>query len=363
MAEETKTETPIVQNGVPPTAPDPKWAASQAYFASKAERAKPAAESEQKPEPAEAQPAAKDEKPDEAPEPKAAKSLASKLAGKGEASTSAWDENATRAFSRAGLKESEAAELAEKPWAKAWLDKLQKVQAKQDADYAALKAARQEGTREPTPGARSQSAQEQGDQPGSGQVADLFETLTKKLGEELGDDNATLLRQGFDLLRSQNDELRQELRGFTRSAQVARDEAEIEVMVQQSRTSLREEFPWIDDEARFEAVAAEMASMRPSEVSREGVADLMRKAARVVFFDDVRADAKAVASKLDTKRKTRLAETAPDGSNAADDGPVLDEFEISSRTMQMMAANEPKERISRWVQAQHERRRKSANQR
>jgi hypothetical protein len=70
-----------------------------------------------------------------------------------------------------------------------------------------------------------------------------------------------------------------------------------------------------------------------------------------------------VASKLDTKRKTRLAETAPDGATANDEGPVLDEFEISHRALQMQMAKEPQERISRWVQAQHERRRTSAKHR
>jgi hypothetical protein len=365
MAEtnETTQAPPIVQNGVPTTA-DPRQAATEKWIAAQeAKRTAPVKEPK-------AEPAPKAEAPEEKaePAPKASvKDLAAKLAGKEPAPKKAgqWDETATKALSRIGLREQEAAELsellAEKPWVSGWLDKLQKVQAKQDADYAALKSAKADtGTREPTPGTQRPLVQERGDQPGSGQVADLFETLTSKLGEELGDENAKLLRQAFGALQAQNQELREELHGHTRSVQVEREAAEIEVIVQRSRASLREEFPWIDDDARFEAVAAELAGLRPDEVSPDGIKAAMRKAARIVGYDEVRADAAALASKLDTKRKTRSAETAPGGSNAGDDGePVLDDFEISLRTMKMLEAQEPKERVQRWVQQQHERRRKA----
>lgn len=246
---------------------------------------------------------------------------------------------------------------AEKPWLGSWLSQLQKVQAKQDADFAALKA----GTREPTPGALRPQAHEQGDQPGSGQDADVIEQLTRKLGEELGDDNATLLRQAFQAQAQQIAELREQVGGYTRTVNEERAAAEIEVMVQRSRASLREEFPWIDDDARFEAVASEMAALRPDEITPEGVAASMRKAARIVFFDDVKADAKSVASKLDNQRKSRTSATSPGGAEM-EDGPVLDEFEISLRTVQMQGAGEPPERITRWVQQQHERRRKANKQ-
>jgi len=356
---------PIVQNGVPTTS-DPRQAATEKWIAAQeAKRAapvkEPKSEPEAKSEPAPAEPAV--EKPKTS-----AKDLAAKLAGKPDAApkkAGAWDETATKALSRIGLREQEAAELsellAEKPWVSGWLDKLQKVQAKQDADYAALKSAKADtGTREPTPGTQRPLVQERGDQPGSGQVADLFETLTSKLGEELGDENAKLLRQAFGALQAQNHELREELHGHTRSVQVEREAAEIEVMVQKSRASLREEFPWIDDDTRFEAVAAELAGLRPDELSPDGIKSAMRKAARIVGYDEVRADAAALASKLDTRRKTRSAETAPGATHAGDDGEaVLDEFEISLRTMKMLEAQEPKERVQRWVQQQHERRRQA----
>lgn len=357
-----KVVTPVVVNGVPPTG-DPKFDGTQAWLAAQAAKRaaapapKPEAKPEPKPDAAEAKPEAVEAKPVEPA--KASKELASKLAGKETPKVKAWDENATGALRKLGMRDEELPKFealaAENPWLVGFLDGAQKRITKTDADYAALKA----GTREPTPGAQRPLAHEQGDQPGSGQVADLFETVTKKLGEELGDENALLLRQAFGALEAQNNQLREELHGYTRSVQVERQEAEIEAMVQKSRSALREEFPGIDDEARFEAVATELAGMRPSEITPEAITQAMRKAARVVFFDDLKADAQAVAARHDTKRKTRLAETAPGGSTADTDEPVLDEFEISLRSLKMQTAGEPKERISRWVQNQHERRRKA----
>lgn len=313
--------------------------------------------------------------PDAAEEPKAkpagdaAKRLAAKLAGKEapekEAATpepSEWGDAERRALSRTGLKDGEIAELQalsrEKSWVGPWLEKLQRVQAKQDADFAALKA----GTREPTPGARSQPAQEQGDQPGSGKVADLFERVTAKLADELGDENATLLRQAFGALQQQNDQLRQELHGYARSVTVERQAAEIESMVQKSRSSLREEFPWIDDDARFEAVALEMSALRPDEITPDGVRESMRKAARIVFFDDVKADAASVASKLDNKRKTRTSATAPNGSPVHDDGPPLDDYQVFRKQLQMRDAGIPQDQIIRFVTANQERRLRAQRQ-
>ena len=324
--------------------------------------------------PAEEKPAEKPAEPEAKPAPTtedapdkpktAVKDLAAKLAGKPDAApkkAGSWDETATKALSRIGLREQEAAELsellAEKPWVTGWLDKLQKVQAKQDADYAALKSAKAgAGTREPTPGARGPSAQEQGDQPGSGQVADLFETLTSKLGEELGDENAKLLRQAFGQLEAQNRELREELHGHTRSVQVEREAAEIEVIVQKSRASLREEFPWIDDDERFEAVATELAGLRPDEVTPDGVKAAMRKAARIVGYDDVRADVAAMASKLDTKRKTRTSDTAPNGNGVHDAGQPLNDYQEFMETARMVRAGMSQEQVQSFVLNNRQRR-------
>lgn len=354
------------------TSSDPKMAATQAWLAGRAAKAAEAkAPAESAPEaPAEKAPAPEPvqaeapEKPEvAAPSSSATKALAAKLSGKQPApEKGAWNDSATQALKRAGMRDEEVQEMqalaAEKPWFGGWLDKLQKVQAKQDADFAALKA----GTREPTSTPARHQAAATGDQPGSGQIADVLEQLTKRFGEELGDENATLLRQVLTGQEQRLADLQQRLDGYTRSVTAEREAAEIEATVQRTRHELREEFPWIDDEAKFEALAREMTALRPDELSPEGIKQSMRKAARIVFFDDVRADAKAVASKLDTKRKNRSAETAPGGNSADQDEAPLGEFEISLRAVKMQAAGEPKERISRWVQAQHERRRK-ANQR
>lgn len=298
-----------------------------------------------------------------------AKKLAAKLVGKEtpakEAATpepSEWGDAERRALARTGLKDSEIGELQalakEKSWVAPWLEKLQRVQAKQDADFAALKA----GTREPTPGARNQPAQEQGDQPGSGKVADLFEQVTAKLADDLGDENATLLRQAFGALQQQNDQLREELHGYARSVTVERQAAEIESMVQKSRSSLREEFPWIDDDARFEAVALEMSALRPDQITPDGVRESMRKAARIVFFDDVKADAASVASKLDSKRKTRTSATAPNGSPAHDDSAPLDDYHVFQKQLQMREAGVPQDQIIRFVKANQEKRLRAQRQ-
>lgn len=361
MAEqETQPSAPATPAAAPAPTETPQ--AKPAPFDAAAARAQWIEKWKSKPEekPAEkaAEPEApKAEKPAEpvAEKPNAVKGLAAKLAGKPDAATKAagaWDETATRALSRAGLKEAEMAELAEKPWAKAWIDKLQKVQAKTDADFAALKA----GTREPTPGALRPQAQEQGDQPGSGKVADLLDDLTKSFGEEVGDENAIKLRQFLDRQESRLQELQEKLDGHTRGVQVEREAAEIEVMVQKSRASLREEFPWIDDDSRFEAVATELAGLRPDEVSPDGVTAAMRKAARIVGYDDVRADVAAMASKLDTKRKTRTSDAAPNGNGVHDMGEPLNDYQEFMETARMSNAGMSTDQIQRFVLNNRQRR-------
>jgi hypothetical protein len=301
----------------------------------------------------------------------AVKDLAAKLAGKPapEAKTegakaSAWDTNATQALRKLGLREDELPKLealaAENPWLKGFVEGAHRRITKSDADFAALKAKGPEGARGPTPGALRPQAQQQEDQPGGGQVADLFETLTSKLGEELGDENAKLLRQAFGALEAQNNQLREELHGHTRSVQVEREAAEIEVMVQKSRASLREEFPWIDDDERFEAVAAELAGLRPDEVSPDGVTSAMRKAARIVGYDDVRADVAAMASKLDTKRKTRASDTAPNGNGVHDTGQPLNDYQEFMETARMSNAGMSTEQIQRFVLTNRQRRDRAA---
>jgi len=86
------------------------------------------------------------------------------------------------------------------------------------------------------------------------------------------------------------------------------------------------------------------------------VAESMRKAARIVGYDILKADAQAVAAKADSKRKDRPGETAPNGSTATE-GRVLTEYEISEGVLRMQVAGEPADRIRRWTQQQHERRR------
>lgn len=296
------------------------------------------------------------------------KALAAKIAGedkpKAEAAKDApkdkapapWDENATAALRKLGMRDDELPKLqalaAENPWLMGFVDGAQKRITKSDADFAALKA----GTREPTPSVQRPLTQESGDQPGSGQVADLFGKLTEKLGEELGDENATLLRQAFGVLEAQNSQLREELHGYTRSVQAERQAAEIEVLVQQSRSALREEFPWMDDEKRFEQVASEMAGMRPESMTPEAVRDTMRKAARVVFYDDVRADAAAVVSKLDNQRKDQAMVTRPNGVLIHDDSPPLTDFEEFRETMKMNDVGMPQSEIQRFVLANREKR-------
>jgi len=367
--QETQTSAPVTPAA--PTAPSTPVVGFDAQAAKAAWLAKWTAKPEEKAAEKPAEPAApKADKPDEpvAEKPKTSvKDLAAKLAGKDTEpeKPGAWTETATKALSRIGLREQEAAELREfldgKSWGAGWRDKLQKLQSKQDADYAALKSAKADtGTREPTPGARGPSAQEQGDQPGSGQVADLFETLTSKLGEELGDENAKLLRQAFGALQAQNQELREELHGHTRSVQVEREAAEIEVMVQKSRASLREEFPWIDDDERFEAVATELAGLRPDELSPDGVKSAMRKAARIVGYDDVRADAAALASKLDSKRKTRTSDTAPNGNGVHDAGQPLNDYQEFMETARMSNAGMSPEQIQSFVLNNRQRRARAA---
>jgi hypothetical protein len=370
MAEqETQQSAPATPAAAP--APTETTTAKPAAFDAAAARAAWIEKWKSKPEePAAEKPAAPEAKPAPAAEvvaekPKTAiKDLAAKLAGKPDAApkkAGAWDENTTKALAKLGLREDEAPKLqalaAENPWLQGFIDGAQKRISKTDADYAALKA----GAREPTTkGALRPQAPEQVDQPGSGQVADLFETLTSKLGEELGDENAKLLRQAFGALEAQNNQLREELHGHTRSVQVEREAAEIEVMVQKSRASLREEFPWIDDDERFEAVAAELAGLRPDEVSPDGVTSAMRKAARIVGYDDVRADVAAMASKLDTKRKTRTSETAPNGNGVHDTGQPLNDYQEFMETARMSNAGMSTEQIQRFVLTNRQRRDRAA---
>lgn len=371
MAEQQTTDAsqPIPAAAV---SSDPGMAATQAWMAkqaAKAVEAAPEEKPEQEPAPKPEQKA--EQKAEEKPAGKGAKAVADALLGKksetkadAKTDASGWDETATRSLNRIGLRADEIEDLAalraEKPWLDKWLGHLQKLQSKQDADYAALKAARaDDGTREPTPGARGPSAHQQGDQPGSGQVAELFDQLTDKLGVEIGDENATLLRRTLEVFASQYSALEQKLDGYTRGVQEERQAAEIETMAQRARLALREDFPWLTEDDAFESVAVEMGRMRPDEITPEGVMESMRKAARIVGYDRLLADKQAVASKLDNKRKTRLAETAPNGSSA-DEGTPLSEWEISQGIIARQLAGEPRERISSWAQAQHERRRKAA---
>lgn len=371
MAEqETQPSAPATPAAAPTPAPstEPKPAA----FDAAAARAQWIEKWKSKP--AEEKPAEKAAEPEAKPEPAAegaadkskaaVKDLAAKLAGKPDAApkkSAAWDENATKALSKLGLRDDEHEKLqalAEaNPWLLGFVKGAEKRISKTDADYAALKA----GAREPTTkGALRPQAPDQVDQPGSGQVADLFETLTSKLGEELGDENAKLLRQAFGALQAQNQELREELHGHTRSVQVEREAAEIEVMVQKTRASLREEFPWIDDDERFEAVATELAGLRPDEVTPDGVKAAMRKAARIVGYDDVRADAAAMASKLDTKRKTRTSDTAPNGNGVHDAGQPMNDHQEFMETARMSRAGMSQEQIQSFVLNNRQRRARAA---
>ena len=365
MAEQETKTTPL----------DTQHASTMAWLATQtAKEAPPAAPPAKEPKaPVEAVGPADDgaeaAEPAPAAEPKtdAVKALAAKLAKpKADAAPvedkARWDDSATDALQRLGLRSDEMPKLAElteqNPWLKGFIDGAVKRQSKVDADFAALRS-KDPGAREPTSGARGPSAQEQRDQPGSGQVADVAEALIKGFGEELGDDNATHLRQVLSGYDSQIQELKQELRGFAQSAQAQNQAAEIEVMAQGARRALRDDFPWMDDETRFEAVAAEMAGLRPDEITPQGVLESMRKAARIVGYDDLRSDAEAVVSKLDNTRKTRLASTSPNGSSASE-GKVLSEYEISLGIVTRMNAGEPKARIDSWAQQQHARRRNAA---
>lgn len=308
------------------------------------------------------------------PERKAAEKLAGIKREQKSDDSAALSEDYTRALKRTGMRDTEVEEVAslirEKPWMRGWLDGLAKSQSKQDSDFAALKARVAEGAREPTPqtdespDAQDHLAPDQGDQPGSVQFADLIEQTAEKFGEELGADNAKLLRDVFGALQGHNaalerriSELDGRFEGYANSLEQEKAAAEFENHVQRARHSLREDFPWIDDDAAFDRVVDEMTAI-PTGAAPDEVRASMEKAARIAFFDEVKADVRAASSRLDNSRKTRLAETAP-GSSLSSPDRVLSMQEIQNEVVGMIGRGEDGDRIKAWQQRQFERLRAS----
>lgn len=360
MPEQETSAAPTTTASNPKLAPAAQaWLAAQEAKQQAAEPAKPA-----EPEPKEPAAEAPAEKP-KAETGSAAKRAAAAILGKktqNEETLSAdgddwWNDDASRALQRTGMRDEEMAELRKFPWAKGWLEALRKRQSETDRAFADVKA-KAETQRAPTPTAAGTTRADVGDQPGSA-GSDLFDRLTKTLGDELGDDNAKLLREAFDAQGREIAALKERLEGHTRAIEEERAADQIEAHAQAARVALRGEFPWLDEDGRFEDVAREMGALRPEQMTREGIREAMRKAARIVFYDEVRQDAQAAEQRRSNSRKDRLAESAPNGSTAAD-GPILDEYEISVGIMSRLSAGESTEAAHRWAHDQRKRR-KAAN--
>lgn len=314
------------------------------------------------PAPAEAPEAPPAEKPAESASERLTKHLEK---GGEEPPASGWDDTARNALKRAKLKDGEIEELEqlieEKPWLRGWVDGLQKAQSDTDDVIADLRAKAQ-GSREPTPTAEKPTAEQDplsagGDQPGSGEVADLLQRVTEELGGELGDDNAGLLRDLVKAVRSETQSeisaLRSQLDGHTRAVESERGAAEFGQLVERARHDLRDEFPWISDDSGFERVVDEMTK-RPTHATPEAVKEGMRAAAKVAFFDELREDARGAAARLDNHRKERLAATAPNTAPIEPDRP-RSEREISLGIMEMMDSGAPAEQIEAWALRQRRR--------